>query len=124
MKASEFLVEQVKLTEYISDLCEDEITIESFGELHLEEGDLCEAMYRGRKVTLNKPTRGDVKKFKVYVTHPKTGKVVKVNFGDPDMTIKKHIPARRRSFRARHKCDKNSYEKDRHTQGYWSCRQW
>jgi hypothetical protein len=48
-----------------------------------------EAEYQGRKVTLNKPTRGDVKKFKVYVKDPKTGKVKKVNFGDPNMKIKK-----------------------------------
>ena len=36
--------------------------------------------YQGREVTLNKKMRGDVKKFKVYVTNPK-GNVVKVNFG-------------------------------------------
>ena len=40
-----------------------------------------DAEYRGRKVTLNKPTRGDVKKFKVYVKDPKSGNVRKVNFG-------------------------------------------
>jgi len=38
-----------------------------------------DAEYRGRKVTLNKPTRGDVKKFKVYVKDPKSGNVKKVN---------------------------------------------
>jgi hypothetical protein len=43
------------------------------------------AEYNGRDVPLNKPMRGDVKKFKVYVTNPKTGKVIKVNFGDPNM---------------------------------------
>ena len=42
-----------------------------------------EAKYQGRTVTLNKPTRGDVKKFKVYVKDPKTGNIKKVNFGDP-----------------------------------------
>jgi hypothetical protein len=57
-----------------------------------------EAEYRGRKVTLNKPTRGDVKKFKVFVKDPKTGNVKKVNFGDPNMRIKKSNPARRKSF--------------------------
>ncbi len=31
-----------------------------------------EAEYQGRKVKLNKPMRGDVKKFKVYVKDPKT----------------------------------------------------
>ena len=64
-----------------------------------------EAEYQGREVKLGKPTRGDVKKFKVYVKNPKTGKVVKVNFGDPNMRIKKSNPDRRKSFRARHNCD-------------------
>ena len=64
-----------------------------------------EAEYRGRKVKLNKPMRGDVKKFKVYVKDPKTGNVKKVNFGDKNMRIKKSNPKRRKSFRARHNCD-------------------
>ena len=67
----------------------------------LSEGEVLEeAEYQGRKVTLNKPMRGDVKKSKVYVKNAK-GNVVKVNFGDPNMKIKKNIPARRKSFRAR-----------------------
>jgi len=82
---------------------------------------LDEAEYQGRKVTLNKPTRGDVKKFKVYVKDPSTGNVKKVNFGDPDMKIKKSNPERRKSFRARHKCDT---AKDKTTARYWSCRKW
>jgi len=80
-----------------------------------------EAEYQGRKVTLNKPTRGDVKKFKVYVKDPKTGNVKKVNFGDPNMRIKKSNPARRKSFRARHNCD-NPGPKTKAR--YWSCRKW
>ena len=80
-----------------------------------------EAEYRGRKVTLNKPTRGDVKKFKVYVKDPKTGNVKKVNFGDPNMRIKKSNPKRRKSFRARHNCD-NPGPKTKAR--YWSCRKW
>ncbi len=87
-----------------------------------------DAEYKGRKVTLNKPTRGDVKKFKVYVKNPKTGKVKKVNFGHggtsakrKTMRIRKSNPAARRSFRARHKCDQ---KKDRTTAGYWSCKKW
>lgn len=80
-----------------------------------------EAEYKGRNVELNKPTRGDVKKFKVYVKDPKTGNVKKVNFGDPNMKIKKSDPDRRRSFRARHKCDQ---KKDKTTAGYWSCKKW
>ena len=64
-----------------------------------------EAEYRGRKVPLGKPMRGDVKKFKVYVRDPKTKNVKKVNFGDPNMKIKRSNPKRRKSFRARHNCD-------------------
>jgi len=80
-----------------------------------------EAEYQGRKVTLNKPTRGDVKKFKVYVKDPKTGNVKKVNFGDPNMRIKKSNPKRRKSFRARHNCD-NPGPKTKAR--YWSCKKW
>ena len=82
---------------------------------------LVEAEYQGRKVTLNKPMRGDVKKFKVYVKDPKTGNVKKVNFGDPNMRIKKSNPERRKSFRARHNCD-NPGPKTKAR--YWSCRKW
>jgi hypothetical protein len=80
-----------------------------------------EAEYRGRKVKLNKPMRGDVKKFKVYVKDPKTKNVKKVNFGDPNMRIKKSNPKRRKSFRARHNCD-NPGPKTKAR--YWSCRKW
>jgi hypothetical protein len=80
-----------------------------------------EAEYQGRKVPLGKPMRGDVKKFKVYVKNDK-GNVVKVNFGDPNMKIKKNIPARRKSFRARHHCDTNPGP--RWKARYWSCRAW
>jgi len=82
---------------------------------------LQEAKYQGRTVTLNKPMKGDVKKFKVYVKDPKTGNVKKVNFGDPNMRIKKSNPARRKSFRARHNCDQ---KKDKTSAGYWACRSW
>lgn len=80
-----------------------------------------EAKYQGRTVTLNKPTKGDVKKFKVYVKDPSTGNVKKVNFGDPNMKIKKNIPARRKSFRARHNCE-NPGPKTKAR--YWSCKKW
>jgi len=94
---------------------------EEFGVMWVNEDDeLDEAEYQGRKVKLGKPMRGDVKKFKVYVKNPK-GNVVKVNFGDPDMKIKKSNPARRRSFRARHNCDNPG---PRHKARYWSCRKW
>ena len=91
-----------------------------------EEEEITEtkAEYRGRKVKLNKPMRGDVKKYKVFVRHPKTGNVVKVNFGSKEMEIKRDDPKRRKSFRARHKCADKTAAKDRHTAGYWSCRMW
>ena len=85
-----------------------------------EDEELDEAEYQGRKVKLGKPMRGDVKKFKVYVKNPK-GNVVKVNFGDPNMRIKKSSPGRRKSFRARHNCDNPG---PRHKARYWSCRKW
>jgi hypothetical protein len=81
---------------------------------------IMEAEYQGRKVTLNKPMQGDVKKSKVYVKNEK-GNVVKVNFGDPNMKIKKSNPARRKSFRARHNC-KNPGPKTKAR--YWSCKAW
>lgn len=59
------------------------------------------AKYRGREVKLNKPMRGDVKKFKVFVRDKKTGNIKKINFGSKTMSIKKNIPARKRSFDAR-----------------------
>ena len=80
-----------------------------------------EAKYKGRSVPLGKPMRGDVKKYRVYVKDPKTGNVKKINFGDPNMKIKRDNPKRRKSFRARHKCDT---AKDRTTPRYWSCKFW
>jgi hypothetical protein len=83
-------------------------------------GAVDEAEYQGRQVQLGKKMAGDVKKSKVYVRGPK-GNVVKVNFGDPNMRIKKSNPARRKSFRARHNCDNpGPHWKAR----YWSCRSW
>lgn len=82
---------------------------------------LTEAKYKGRTVKLNKPMRGDVKKFKVFVRDPKTGNVKKVNFGDKKMRIKKSNPKRRKSFRARHRCA-NPGPKTKAR--YWSCRKW
>lgn len=84
-------------------------------------GLLTEAKYKGRKVTLNKPMRGDVKKFKVFVRDPSTGNIKKVNFGDKKMRIKKSNPKRRKSFRARHRCA-NPGPKTKAR--YWSCRKW
>jgi hypothetical protein len=92
------------------------------------EQDTFEAEYQGRKVKLNKPMQGDVKKFKVYVKDPKTGNVKKVNFGHggtsakrKTMRIRKSNPKARKSFRARHNCD-NPGPKTKAR--YWSCRKW
>jgi hypothetical protein len=84
------------------------------------EEEVDEAEYQGRKVPLGKPMAGDVKKSKVYVKGPK-GNVVKVNFGDKNMRIKKNIPGRRKNFRARHNCDNPG---PRWKARYWSCRAW
>jgi len=80
------------------------------------------AEYKGRKVSLRKPFRTPKgpKKFSVYVRNKK-GNVIKVNFGDPDMEIKRDNPDNRKSFRARHKC---SEKKDQTKPGYWSCKMW
>ena len=85
-----------------------------------ESVEIDEAEYQGHKVTLNKPTSGDVKKSKVYVKKP-NGKVVKVNFGDPNMRIKKNSPSHRKSFRARHHCENPG---PKWKARYWSCKAW
>jgi hypothetical protein len=94
------------------------------------KSDVNEAEYQGRDVKLNKPMRGDVKKFKVYVKNPK-GNVVKVNFGhggtsakkagEKTMKIKKSNPDRKKAFRARHNCDSPG---PRTGARYWSCKAW
>lgn len=80
------------------------------------------AEYQGRKVKLNDPFRtpDGPRKFSVYVRNEK-GNVVKVNFGDPDMEIKRDDPKRRASFRARHNCDNPG---PKWKARYWSCYQW
>jgi hypothetical protein len=93
---------------------------EAYGDLWYDEEMLNEAEYQGRKVQLGKPMRGDVKKFKVYVKNEK-GNVVKVNFGDPNMKIRKSNPKARKSFRARHNCANPG---PRTKARYWSCRKW
>ncbi len=95
-------------------------TAADYIESNEDEVEVDEAEYQGREVQLNKPMAGDIKKSKVYVKNPQ-GNVVKVNFGDPDMKIKKSNPARRRSFRARHHCENPG---PKHKARYWSCRAW
>ncbi len=119
-------IDELDRIKELSDI--NEITYEDVEKFHEDYGilwyneddELDEAEYQGRKVKLGKPTRGDVKKFKVYVKNPK-GNVVKVNFGSKDHKIKKSNPDARRSFRARHNCDNPG---PRHKARYWSCRKW
>jgi len=80
------------------------------------------AEYKGRKVPLNKPMKGDVKKFKVFVKDPSTGRVKKINFGDKNMTIKKNNPARKKSYCARSGGIKGKNNKL--SANYWSRRAW
>ena len=131
---SEELYNEFKLS---LDYTIEEYDVENYDDLkefihflkNMKEG-INEAEYQGRKVKLGKPTRGDVKKFKVYVKNPK-GNVVKVNFGhggtsakkagEKTMQIQKDIPSRRKAFRARHNCDTPG---PRHKARYWSCKAW
>ena len=95
--------------------------IEAFN-IYDEDEKLIAAEKNGRKVTLNKPFRtpDGPKKFSVYVKND-SGNVVKVNFGDPNMEIKKDIPARRKSFRARMRCDTPG---PKYKARYWACKSW
>jgi hypothetical protein len=81
-----------------------------------------EAEHNGRRVKLGKPflTPGGPKKRAVYVKNDK-GNVVKVNFGDPNLSIKRDQPNRRKSYRARHHC---STPGPRWKANYWSCKYW
>ena len=100
-----------KEVENIDCLCED-----TYQDLIITE-----AEYQGKKVKLNDPIRGGSKKFYVYVKNAK-GNIVKVSFGDTTgLSIKRDNPARRKSFRARHRCDT---AKDKTSARYWSCYQW
>ena len=112
----------------------EELVLQEMESMYLEalsEGETIEeAEYRGRKVKLNKPMRGDVKKFKVYVKNEK-GNVVKVNFGhggtsakkrgEKTMRIRKSNPEARKNFRARHNCDNPG---PKWKARYWSCKMW
>jgi len=129
MKLDDLLAQSNKSIEIT--LEDDQDFHEEFGYLGYPEEEIWEAEYQGRKVPLNKPMRGDVKKFKVYVKDPKTGNVKKVNFGhggtsakkagQKTMRIKVSNPERRRNFRARHNC-KNPGPKTKAR--YWSCKAW
>ena len=101
------------------DLCE-KCALALLEDIKANKFELNEAEYQGRNVKLGKPMQGDVKKFKVYVKND-AGNVVKVNFGQKGMSIKKNNPERRKSFRARHNCA-NPGPRDKPR--YWSCRKW
>jgi hypothetical protein len=81
-----------------------------------------EAEYHGRKVQLGKPflTPDGPKKRAVYVKNSKRN-VVKVNFGQKGVAIKKRFPKHRKSYRARHHCE-NPGPRDK--ANYWSCKFW
>jgi hypothetical protein len=98
----------------------EKIINEALYEYYSMTENLSEAEYKGRKVSLGKIMRGDRKKYKVHVKNDK-GNVVKVEFGDPNMEIKRDNPKRRKSFRARHRCDNPG---PRWKARYWSCRTW
>lgn len=84
---------------------------------------LDEAEYRGKDVDLNKPKRGGSKKFYVYTKNPKTGNVVKVEFGAEggggNLAVKLKDPKAKKSFASRHDCEN---KKDKTKAGYWACR--
>lgn len=126
--AEELTVENLYIPTEEEYLKAEEINLNQleFEEINMDEylniGVANAAEYQGRKVTLNKPFRtpGGPKKSAVYVKN-QSGKVVIVRFGDKNMSIKKNIPARRKSFRARHNCDNpGPIWKAR----YWACKSW
>ena len=120
-KLTDLILEEINSLKHTSILYEDE-----FGSVEetefIADDILNEAEYQGRKVQLGKPflTPDGPKKRSVYVKNDK-GNVVKVNFGDPNMRIKKNIPSRRKSFRARHHCENPG---PRWKPRYWACRTW
>jgi len=86
----------------------------------LEEGEVNEAEYQGKKVQIGKPKRGGAsgKKFYVYVMDK--GKVKKVSFGDSGgLSTKVNDPKARQAFAKRHNCAQKT---DRTKASYWSCR--
>ena len=88
----------------------------------LNNAELEEATYKGREVPLNKPMKGDIKKSKVYVDPDGDGKAQKVEFGDPNMSIKKNNPARKKSYCARSSGQGNLNNKA--SANYWSRKAW
>ena len=104
----------------LTEIALETIVNEALYEYYTMTENLDEAEYKGRKVSLGKIMRGDRKKYKVHVKNAK-GNVVKVEFGDPNMEIKRDNPRRRKNFRARHHCDSPG---PRWKARYWACRTW
>jgi hypothetical protein len=88
-------------------------------DLVIEDLELNEAEYNGKKVELGKPMRGGSKKYYVYTMNPSTKRVIKIQFGDPGLSAKVSNPKARKSFAARHRCHEKT---DRAKAGYWACR--
>ena len=87
------------------------------------EIDFSSSLAKKGKAPLNKPFRlpsGSKKKFGVYVKNDK-GNIVKVTFGDPNMSIKRNNPERRKAYRSRHGCDNPG---PKYKANYWSCKMW
>lgn len=87
------------------------------------EIDFSSSLAKKGKAPLNKPFRlpsGSKKKFGVYVKNDK-GNIVKVTFGDPNMSIKRDNPERRKAYRSRHGCDNPG---PKWKANYWSCKMW
>ena len=87
------------------------------------EIDFSSSLAKKGKAPLNKPFRlpsGSKKKFGVYVKNDK-GNIVKVTFGDPNMSIKRDNPERRKAYRSRHGCDNPG---PKYKANYWSCKMW
>lgn len=124
-KKSEEISEELSEEEY-DEACElmERLSFTTEGKKYgfneVETSELNEAEYQGRTVKLGKIMQGDVKKFKVYVKNDK-GKIVKVNFGQKGVKIKKNNPERRKSFRARHNCENPG---PRWKPRYWACKTW
>ena len=105
---------------------EETMSVSEVLNMEIIDENITEAKYKGKTVTLNKPMRGDSKKFKVYVNSGKKNadgsiKVKKVEFGAKGMNIKKNNPKRRKAFRARHRCDNPG---PKTMARYWSCKKW
>ena len=125
-----------KAAPYGSGYDEIDMTVSEVLDMNVIDENITEAKYKGKTVQLNKPTRGDSKKFKVYVNTGKKNadgsiKVKKVNFGhggtsakkagQKTMKIRKSNPKARKAFRARHRCNNPG---PKTMARYWSCKKW